>query len=87
MADGAADHQRAVTRADVARYAQVSSAVVSYVVNDGPKKVAPATAARVREAIELLGYRPRRPDNDRGNETRSRRNFKTRVHDHDARRA
>jgi DNA-binding LacI/PurR family transcriptional regulator len=23
-----------------------------------PKKVAPATAARVREAIELLGYRP-----------------------------
>jgi LacI family transcriptional regulator, galactose operon repressor len=58
MADGAADHGRAVTRADVARYAQVSSAVVSYVVNEGPKKVAPATAARVREAIKLLGYRP-----------------------------
>jgi hypothetical protein len=39
-------HRRAVTRAGVARYAQVSSAVVSYVVNDQPKKVAPATAAR-----------------------------------------
>lgn len=49
---------RAVTRADVARYAGVSTAVVSYVVNNGPKPVAPATAARVREAIELLDYRP-----------------------------
>lgn len=49
---------RAVTRSDVARYAQVSSAVVSYVVNGGPKRVAPATERRVREAVELLGYRP-----------------------------
>jgi LacI family transcriptional regulator len=47
-----------VTRADVARYAGVSSAVVSYVVNDGPRTVAPATAARVAEAIRTLGYRP-----------------------------
>lgn len=47
-----------VTRADVARYAGVSSAVVSYVVNDGPRPVAAATAARVREAIRVLGYRP-----------------------------
>ena len=47
-----------VTRADVARYAGVSSAVVSYVVNNGPKPVAPATAARVRDAIDVLGYRP-----------------------------
>lgn len=47
-----------VTRADVARYAGVSSAVVSYVVNDGPRPVAEATAARVREAIAVLGYRP-----------------------------
>lgn len=46
------------TRADVARLAGVSSAVVSYVVNDGPRPVAAATAARVREAMELLGYRP-----------------------------
>ena len=50
-------HQR-VTRADVARYAGVSSAVVSYVVNNGPRPVAPATAARVLEAIRVLGYRP-----------------------------
>src|SRR5689334_914138 len=49
---------KAVTRDDVARYAGVSSAVVSYVVNDGPRPVAAATAARVRDAIELLGYRP-----------------------------
>ncbi len=43
-----------VTRADVARLAGVSTAVVSYVVNDGPRPVAAATAARVREAMELL---------------------------------
>lgn len=47
-----------VTRKDVARYAGVSTAVVSYVVNSGPKKVAPATEARVLEAIRILGYRP-----------------------------
>ncbi|HEY0239300.1 MAG TPA: LacI family DNA-binding transcriptional regulator [Friedmanniella sp.] len=50
--------RRAVTRDDVARQAGVSSAVVSYVVNNGPKPVAPTTAARVRDAIELLDYRP-----------------------------
>ncbi|MBK8446713.1 MAG: LacI family DNA-binding transcriptional regulator [Micropruina sp.] len=49
---------RSVTRADVARLAGVSSAVVSYVVNDGPRPVAAATALRVREAMDLLGYRP-----------------------------
>ncbi|MBT1001344.1 LacI family transcriptional regulator [Paenarthrobacter sp. DKR-5] len=48
----------AVTRKDVARYAGVSTAVVSYVVNAGPKRVAPATEARVLEAIRLLDYRP-----------------------------
>jgi LacI family transcriptional regulator len=42
----------------VARYAGVSTAVVSYVVNNGPRKVAPATAERVRRAIEVLDYRP-----------------------------
>ncbi len=49
---------RSVTRNDVARYAGVSTAVVSYVINDGPKPVAAATAARVRRAIQVLGYRP-----------------------------
>ena len=59
MTNSAAQTPRtAVTRKDVARYAGVSAAVVSYVVNGGPKNVAPATAARVREAIEVLGYRP-----------------------------
>jgi LacI family transcriptional regulator, galactose operon repressor len=48
----------AVTRADVARYAGVSTAVVSYVMNGGPRKVAPETAARVEEAIARLDYRP-----------------------------
>ncbi|MBT8162176.1 MULTISPECIES: LacI family DNA-binding transcriptional regulator [Arthrobacter] len=47
-----------VTRKDVARHAGVSTAVVSYVVNGGPKKVAPATEAKVRDAIRVLGYRP-----------------------------
>ncbi|MFZ7087252.1 LacI family DNA-binding transcriptional regulator [Curtobacterium sp. RRHDQ10] len=47
-----------VTRTDVARYAGVSTSVVSYVVNEGPRPVAAATATRVREAIRVLGYRP-----------------------------
>lgn len=47
-----------VTRKDVARYAGVSTAVVSYVVNGGPKKVAPATEAKVQDAIRVLDYRP-----------------------------
>ena len=42
----------------MARYAGVSTAVVSYVINGGPKPVAPHTAARVRNAIDLLNYRP-----------------------------
>jgi LacI family transcriptional regulator len=47
-----------VTRNDVARVAGVSSAVVSYVMNGGPRRVSPATAQRVREAIQELNYRP-----------------------------
>ncbi|WP_426764148.1 LacI family DNA-binding transcriptional regulator [Pseudarthrobacter sp. 1G09] len=47
-----------VTRKDVARFAGVSTAVVSYVVNGGPKRVAPATEAKVQDAIRRLGYRP-----------------------------
>lgn len=45
-------------RADVARLAGTSPAVVSYVLNGGPRKVAPQTRARVLAAIEQLGYRP-----------------------------
>jgi LacI family transcriptional regulator len=51
-------HGRAATRADVARRAGVSTAVVSYVVNDGPRRVSPATAARVRAAVDALQYSP-----------------------------
>lgn len=46
------------TRADVARLAGTSTAVVSYVVNDGPRPVAAATRERVLAAIEELDYRP-----------------------------
>jgi len=49
---------RSVTRDDVARYAGVSTAVVSYVLNDGPKPVAPLTRERVLDAVRVLGYRP-----------------------------
>ena len=48
----------AVTRADVARLAGTSPALVSYVLNDGPRQVAPATRARIEAAIAELGYRP-----------------------------
>src|SRR5215207_4113419 len=47
-----------VTRADVARHAQVSTAVVSYVINNGPRAVAPETRRRVEQAIATLGYFP-----------------------------
>ena len=57
-ASGVPANPRPATRADVARYAGVSTAVVSYVINDGPRRVAPETAARVRAAIEILRYRP-----------------------------
>ncbi len=51
-------HAKATTRDDVARMAGVSSAVVSYVVNGGPRAVSPANEAKVRQAIKALGYRP-----------------------------
>jgi LacI family transcriptional regulator len=51
---------RRATAAEVARLAGVSPAVVSYVLNEGPRPVAPATAERVREAVRQLDYRPNR---------------------------
>lgn len=47
-----------VTREDVAREAGTSVAVVSYVVNNGPRGVAEATRQRVLDAIARTGYRP-----------------------------
>lgn len=57
---GPAEPSRRATAAEVARLAGVSPAVVSYVVNEGPRAVAPETAARVREAVRTLDYRPNR---------------------------
>jgi LacI family transcriptional regulator len=42
---------------DVAARAGTSTAVVSYVLNDGPRPVAAATRARVLAAVDELGYR------------------------------
>lgn len=47
-----------VDRADVARLAETSPSVVSYVMNGGPRGVAKATRARVLAAVEQLGYQP-----------------------------
>jgi DNA-binding LacI/PurR family transcriptional regulator len=48
--------KKRVTRDDVAARARVSVAVVSYVLNDGPRPVTPETRAKVEKAIEELGY-------------------------------
>ena len=48
---------RRPTLADVASLAGISTAVVSYVINDGPRTVSPATKAKVESAIATLGYR------------------------------
>lgn len=42
----------------VAELAGVARSTVSYVLNDGPKKVSPAVRERVQRAIDELGYRP-----------------------------
>jgi DNA-binding LacI/PurR family transcriptional regulator len=43
---------------DIALRSGVSTATVSYVLNDGPRAVLPATRERVRKAIEELDYHP-----------------------------
>jgi LacI family transcriptional regulator len=50
--------QNPVTQEDVARRAGVSRSVVSYVLNNGPRKVSEATRQRVLDAINELEYRP-----------------------------
>lgn len=47
-----------VTQKDVAQRAGVSRSIVSYVINNGPRDVAPETRQRVLDAIQELGYRP-----------------------------
>ncbi|GAB3601176.1 LacI family DNA-binding transcriptional regulator [Microbacterium tumbae] len=48
----------AVTRAQVAAAAGVSPAVVSYVINGGPRPVSANARSRVEQAISELDYRP-----------------------------
>ncbi len=50
--------QTPVTQEDVARRAGVSRSVVSYVLNNGPRKVSEETRQRVLAAINELEYRP-----------------------------
>jgi LacI family transcriptional regulator len=50
--------RRRISIADIAEASSVSSAVVSYVINDGPRPVHPETRARVMKAIRDLNYRP-----------------------------
>ena len=45
-------HSQRVTRSDVAKEAGTSVAVVSYVINNGPRPVAEATRQRVLQAID-----------------------------------
>lgn len=47
-----------ITQNDVAKHAGVSRGLVSYVINDGPRKVASETRERVLASIQELGYRP-----------------------------
>ena len=47
-----------VTRNDVATAAGVSPSTVSYVLNDGPRRVSTETKKRVWSAIRKLGYHP-----------------------------
>ncbi len=50
--------RRRVTQKDVAARACVSTSIVSYVINNGPRSVSDGTRARVLRAIEELDYRP-----------------------------
>lgn len=50
--------RKPVTAKDVAKRAGVSVAVVSYVINDGPRSVSPETQAKVEKVIKELGYFP-----------------------------
>jgi LacI family transcriptional regulator len=47
-----------VTQEEVAKEAGTSTAVVSYVINNGPRNVSEATRERVLAAVAKLGYRP-----------------------------
>ena len=58
FAEQAPRSRKRVTHRDVARLAAVSTAVVSYVINNGPRAASPEARARVLKAIEDLDYHP-----------------------------
>ncbi len=51
-------NSKIITQEDVARKAGVSRSIVSYVINNGPRKVSEETRNRVLSAIKELKYRP-----------------------------
>lgn len=51
-------NRRRATRDDVARLARTSTAVVSYVINDGPRQVSDERRQRVLKAMAELDYYP-----------------------------
>src|SRR5690349_20792413 len=51
-------NSKVITQDDVAQRAGVSRSIVSYVINNGPRKVSSETRDRVLAAIKELGYRP-----------------------------
>ncbi|WP_242903322.1 LacI family DNA-binding transcriptional regulator [Actinomadura terrae] len=55
--DSTARPARRPTLLDVGRLAGTSTAVVSYVLNGGPRPVSAKTRVKVEEAIQMLGYR------------------------------
>src|SRR5205823_451521 len=50
--------EKRVTHRDVAQLAGVSTAVVSYVINNGPRPTSPEVRERVMKAIRELDYHP-----------------------------
>ncbi len=51
-------NSKIITQEDVARRAGVTRSIVSYVINNGPRKVSEETRNRVLSAIKELEYRP-----------------------------
>lgn len=51
-------HKKRATHQDVAKLAGVSTAVVSYVINNGPRATSPAVRERVLKAVRELDYHP-----------------------------
>lgn len=52
------NNSKIITQEDVARRAGVTRSIVSYVINNGPRKVSEETRNRVLSAIKELEYRP-----------------------------